>query len=388
MVQPQSAQTQSSDCGASSRAFRFDVRVPAQWNYPVLFQSGLLSRYGALFRETFGDAGAIVLTDRRVERLYGDALRESMNRVGLEPGWIAVPDGEGSKDLETFARLLDRLAELECDRRTVLVNFGGGVISDLGGFVASAYMRGIPYANLSTSLLGQIDACVGGKVAVNSPRAKNLIGAFYHPRHVAGDPALLASLSRRDFRSGLAEGIKVGVIASPTLFGVFEKERERIQSGDPATLARVIGTAAQVKMDLIGQDPYEADLRRPLNFGHTIGHPLETEFGYKKIRHGEAVAIGMGVATAIALRKRMVELPAARRIFDVLRAYDLLGFSEPLRPDAVVEHVRYVRLIRGKSLHFVLPARIGGVHITELENADLVRGFEDYDEYVQGRPLE
>src|SRR5262249_32905731 len=151
-------------------------------------------------------------------------------------------------------------------------------------------------------------------------------------------------------------------------------------------LTHVVGEGARLKMEFIARDPYEEDLRRPLNFGHTIGHPLETEFGYRGIRHGEAVAFGMGVATSIALDRRLLEPDEAERIFPLLQAYDLLGYDEPIRPDAVIEHMRVVRLIRGRKLHFVLPRRIGEVVITgELSDKDLVRGFERYQRIVEER---
>ena len=363
--------------------FEFTVRVPTEYHYGVLYRSGLLNQYGTLLKQTLGDRAVAVLTDNRVNKLYGAPFLRSFQEAGIEPELLVVPEGETSKSMETFARLLDELAERKFNRRAVLVNFGGGVITDLGGFVASAYMRGITYVNFGTSLLAQIDSCVGGKVAVNARVAKNMIGAFHHPSHVAGDPALLKTLSFRDFKSGLAEGIKVSIIMSPELFTLLETERERILKRDPRILVPVIGMASKLKMDMISLDPYEDDLRRPLNFGHTIGHPIETEFAYKKIRHGEAVGIGMGVATVVARNKGILPAAAADRIFDLLHAYDLLGFSEPINPDHVVEHVRYVRLIRANKLHFVLPRELGEVLITDdVTNGDLVKGFEDYEEIV------
>jgi 3-dehydroquinate synthase len=252
--------------------------------------------------------------------------------------------------------------------------------------VASAYMRGIRYVNLATSLLGQIDACVGGKVAVNLPVGKNLIGAFHHPVHVAGDPDCLATLSERDFRSGIAEGIKVAILDGPALFGFLERERGALRARESEPLTHLVGEATRIKMDWIGRDPYESDLRRPLNLGHTLGHPIETEFGYRDIRHGEAVAIGMGVATCIARERGQIADVDAERIFALLAAYDLLGFDEPIRPDSVLEHMHVVRLIRGRRLHFVLPQGIGRVLITdELEDGDIVRGFERYERVVAER---
>jgi len=362
------------------------VSVRDESHYDVLFEPGLLARYGTVLRGVVGDARPFVLTDRRVHRLYGRRLFDALRSAGYAPELLVVPDGERSKTLETFARLLERLAERECDRHAVLVCFGGGVISDLGGFVASAYMRGIRYVNLATSLLGQIDACVGGKVAVNLPVGKNLIGAFHHPVHVAGDPDCLKTLSERDFRSGIAEGIKVAILDGPVLFRFLERERDALRARESEPLTHLVGEATRVKMDWIGRDPYEQDLRRPLNLGHTRGHPLETEFGYRGIRHGEAVAIGMGVATCIAEERGEIDAADAQRIFALLAAYDLLGFDEPIRPDSVLEHMRVVRLIRGRRLHFVLPQAIGRVHITdELDDADIVHGFERYERVVAER---
>ncbi len=364
--------------GRRSRAF--DVRVESTHRYAVEFEPGSLDAYGTRFAARFPGRQPVVITDRRVDRLYGERLRASFAAADIEPSVFAVDEGEGSKSLATFEYLLGAFADAGVARRTIVVNFGGGVICDLGGFVASAYLRGIDYANFSTSLIGQLDASVGGKVAVNAPFAKNFIGAFHHPVHVGGDPTLLATLSDRDFRSGIAEAIKVAIIACPALFAFLETERDRLRARDPGALVHLVGESARLKMAMIDQDPYERDLRRPLNLGHTIGHPVETTFEYEGIRHGEAVAVGMGVATCIARRQRVIDEPAAERVLGLLAAYDLLGFHETLDPTTIVERMRYVRLVRANALHFVLPAAIGEVVITDaLSDADIVRGFEDLD---------
>jgi 3-dehydroquinate synthase len=364
----------------------FTVEVASDSRYQVHFEPGLRHAYGALLRREVGDATLFVLTDRRVSRLHGEAFLAGLRSAGYAPQSLVVAEGERSKSLETFGRLLHKLIGLECDRRSIIVCFGGGVVSDLGGFVAASYMRGIRYVNFATSLLGQIDACVGGKVAVNLPEAKNVVGAFHHPTHVAGDPECLLTLSQRDFKSGMAEGIKVAILDGPEYFSFLEGEGSAIRSRSPEHMTRVVATAARLKMRWISADPYEKDLRRPLNFGHTLGHPIETEFQYRGIRHGEAVAIGMGVATAIALDKGLIDPAEAERILDLLAAYDLLGYDEPIRPDAVIEHMRVVRLVRGRKLNFVLPIRIGEVLVTdELETRDIVLGFERYQRIVEER---
>ena len=368
--------------------YSFRIRVPADLRYEVLYQPGLLGSYGRICRELMTERPGrlVVLSDDRVHRLYGGALRDSLHGAGLEPCFLKIPAGERSKELATFERLLDDLARVGMDRRGLLVNFGGGVVSDVGGFVASAFMRGIAYANFSTSLIGQLDAAVGGKVAVNSARAKNLIGSFHHPVHVAGDPCLLETLSKRDLRSGIAEAIKVGIIASPELFTMLEDRRSAVLAVDPHELTKVIGLAAEVKMELVSLDPYEEDLRRPLNFGHTLGHPIETEFAYKNVRHGEAVAVGMAVATILARNRNTLDSATAERIFDLLGAYDLIGCTPPIHADAVIQHLRYIKLIRGNHLYFVLPKRIGAVHITDaLGNGELLRAFAEYEEICQDR---
>lgn len=375
--------TAASHTAVGINAVGFEVRVPAEHRYAVEVEPGLLARYGERMAARFGQRTVCVLSDEHVWELYGARLRTSLQPLllpGTSLATLIVPPGEGAKSMETFARLLERMAELQVDRRSLLVTFGGGVTHDLGGFLASAYMRGIDYANFSTSLLGQVDASLGGKVAVNARVAKNLIGAFHHPVHVASDPGLLHSLSERDYRCGLAETIKVAVIAGPKLFETLEREERALRARDPEVLTRVIGEAGRLKMELIALDPYEEDLRRPLNFGHTIGHPIETAFDYERVRHGEAVAIGMGVATCIALSKGLIGADYAERLHSMLDRYGLLDFELEIDARSVAEHVRYVRLIRGRSLHFVLPrAELGQCEITEhVDEDDLVRGFADW----------
>lgn len=370
--------------GRPAEGSGFRVEVPRHDAYDVLVEPGLLTRYGQVLRDEVGVKAVFVLSDRRVQRLYGPALEATLRAAGLAQQWIVVPEGERSKSLATLARVLDDLAALGCARRDLILNCGGGVISDLGGFVAATFMRGLRYANFSTSLIGQLDASIGGKVAVNAKVAKNLFGAFHHPAHVGADPEVLRTLSARDFRSGMAEAIKVAILdASGGLCRLLEREHARAKARDPVVLAEVVTLAGRIKAELLAPDPYERDLERPLNLGHTIGHPIETEYRYQRIRHGEAVAIGMGVATCLSLRRRAIGRADAERIFALLLCYDLLGFWEPVRAEAIFEHMHYVRKIRGNHLHFVLPTSIGSVRITEdVDRAALAQAFDDYEEVV------
>ncbi len=363
---------------------RFAVTVPRTDRYDVVVEPGLIKRYGALLRDELQADDVFVLTERRVHKLYGAELEQSLAAAGLRQQWVTVPEGERAKSLVTFARVLDQLADLGCARRSVIVNFGGGAVSDLGGFVAASFMRGIRYVNLATSLIAQVDAAVGGKVAVNARLAKNLYGAFHHPSHVGADPTLLRTLSERDFRSGMAEAIKVAILDdSGELAALLERQHAAARGRDPYALGEIVELAARLKMDWISRDPYERDLRRPLNLGHTIGHPIETEYQYKKIRHGEAVAIGLGVATCLSLRKRLIAEDQADRIFALLRRYGLLGFWEPVRAQAVFGHLQIVRRIRGNNLHFVLPTKMGAVQITDdVDRPALAQAFDDYEEVV------
>jgi 3-dehydroquinate synthase len=362
----------------------FEVQGERGWHYGVAVGPGRLRELGA--RLPASVPRVFVLTDSRVRRLHGERLAQQLRRAGKRVVWLVVPPGERSKSLDTVGRLLDRLARADCDRRALLLCFGGGVISDLGGLLASLYMRGIVYANVPTTLVGQLDASVGGKVAVNMPQAKNLVGAFWHPQFVLDDTELLATLDHRDLRAGLAEGLKVGLICGGPCLELFEHERAALLARDPETLARLVALAARAKMDLIARDPFENDLRRPLNFGHTLGHPLETATRYRGLRHGEAVAVGMGVATLIARAERLIAEDEAARILQLLDGCDLLDVGVRPRPASVLRGLRYVRLIRGCSLRFVLPTRVGEVTIVDdLPEAVLQRGFADYTRLLQQR---
>jgi 3-dehydroquinate synthase len=358
--------------------FRLPVSVSAHARYDVLVGPGVLAEIGRYLNERVAGARPFVLTDERVGALYRARLDEALRAGGHDPVWLTIPDGERSKSLETFGRLLVELGEKGADRRAALVNFGGGVICDLGGFVASAYMRGIRYVNVATSLIAQLDASIGGKVAVNTAAAKNVVGAFHHPSLVVNDPDLLATLSDRDLLSGVAEAIKVAIIASPELFSFLSASHAAIRARDPAALARLVADAARIKMELVAPDPLERDLRRSLNFGHTIGHAIETEFGYGCIRHGEAVAVGMGIATALARTRGRISAADAEAIFELLHAYDLDRLLPDFPAARVVERLAMIRLIRGNLLCYVMPTRIGAVEFTEeVSESDLAAALAD-----------
>ena len=318
-----------------------------------------------------------VLTDETVEALFGATLVRALRAAGFDPLVRAIPPGEPSKSVEQAVALWDWLAETGAARRDVLIAFGGGVVADLGGWVGSAYMRGIPVVNVPTTLLAQVDGALGGKVAVNHPLAKNLLGAFHQPAAVIANVGFLASTSGRHLRAGLAEAIKKGVIASPALWSLIEGNAEAILARDPAVLERLVCSAAAIKTALVERDPYEIDLRRPLNFGHTIGHPLETVTGYGPLLHGEAVALGMVVESRIAAARGWLAPDLLERLLALLRRCDLPTTGDDLAvpvsgPD-VLAAMEHVRLIRAGSLRYVLPVALGETVIADDVSADEVR---------------
>jgi 3-dehydroquinate synthase len=334
----------------------------------------LLERLGDLLE----GVSVAVITDETVRELYGAQLVRGLQRMGVDPLVRSVPAGERSKSLDQAIALWDWLAGSELARRDVVLAFGGGVVADLGGGVASGYMRGVPYANVPTTLLAQVDGALGGKVAVNHPLAKNLLGAFHQPVAVVANVSFLRTTSNRHLRAGLAEAIKKAIIASPEYLTFIEDNVDALLvARDDEILRRLVVSAAAIKTELIGRDPYEADLRRPLNFGHTIGHPLETVTGYGPLLHGEAVAFGMVAESRIAAARGLLDEAVLERIVALLRRCHLpvaaSDLAAPIDADAVLEAMEKVRLIRAGSLRFVLPVAPGETVIADDVTEDEVR---------------
>jgi 3-dehydroquinate synthase len=318
-----------------------------------------------------------VITDTIVEALYGGELVAGLRSAADDVFLRAIPAGEASKSLGEATRLWHWLAAGSMGRRDVVVAFGGGVICDLGGWVASGYMRGLPYVNVPTTLLAQVDGAIGGKVAVNHAAAKNLIGAFHQPAAVVAPISLLESVSDRHLRAGLAESIKKAVIASRAYWDFIEGSAGRLLARQTGSLRRLVHAAAAIKTALIERDPYEDDLRRPLNFGHTIGHPLETVTGYGPLLHGEAVAFGMVVESRIAAERGLLDEGVLARLVALLRRCGLptqaAELAVAIAVDEVVPALEKVRLIRDGSLRFVLPVGIGETVIADDVGTEEIR---------------
>ncbi len=360
-----SAARRSSEAGPEDRR-SLEVCVSAKHTCPVAIEPGLMAELPRRLINRFPCARMVVLTDTRVGGLYAEDLAQRMESAGINTGLVILPEGEASKTFEQFHRLIAELHDLDFDRRAVLVNVGGGVVTDTGGFVAATYMRGVAYVNVPTTLLAQHDAAVGGKVAVNTDWAKNFCGAFHQPCAVFADPCVLSSLEDREISAGVAEAIKVAITGEPALFELLERSSRSIRAErDPEVLARMLRLAVSRKIALLQPDPYEVDLRRVLNLGHTFGHPLETELTYCGIRHGEAVGFGIAVATEVATARGVCEGMAARRILQLLKTYDLPPHVPRSRLMAACRRLREIRLVRGGKLLFVLPTGISSVQIVD-----------------------
>lgn len=356
---------------------RLSVSADRRHSYTVEVGPGILGTLPRLLTSRFPDARFVVLTDDVVHRLYAATLVSELAAVATAADSVVVPHGEASKSTATMEEVHERLHALRFDRRSILVNVGGGMITDLGGFVASTYLRGVGYVNVPTTLLAQHDSAIGGKVAVNSAWAKNFVGAFHHPHAVYCDTEVLRSLSDRDIRCGIAEAVKVALCGAPGLFDHLERHAAQVLRRDPAVLEQVVAGAAAHKVALLEPDPYEVDLRRPLNLGHTFGHALEAELGFQEILHGEAVAYGIAVATLVAVHMGSLSAIDGRRVLDLLGAYEILPPVDPQRLIAAAKGLDDIRLVRGGRLNYVVPTSLRSVAILpELDTDDVVAAVE------------
>jgi 3-dehydroquinate synthase len=284
-----------------------------------------------------------------------------------------IPDGERAKTLTTVSRLLDRMVALKLTRQSTVIAVGGGVVGDVAGFVASIYMRGIPVVQVPTTLLAQVDSSIGGKTGVNHRVAKNLIGTFYQPRLVLSDPLLLSKLPEREFASGLFEALKYGVIRDSELFNDFETRSAMFRQRDPQAIERLVARCAAIKADVVMQDEKESDLRRILNFGHTVGHGLEAAARYQRIKHGEAVGYGMIAAARIGHTLDKLSGNDRERIEHAVGLLGKLPALTGMQTKDVLQALQHDKKVRNGAVHFVLPRAIGRVEITPDVPIEVVR---------------
>lgn len=352
--------------------------------YEILIGPELLPRTGELiFRWYVQHAGkppqkprGLVVTDSNVGPIHGETVRRSLEAAGWSMDLIALPAGEASKSLDVVTQVYDRLIDQQADRQTTIFAVGGGVVGDAAGFIASTYTRGVPFIQIPTTLLADVDSSVGGKVGVNHPRAKNMIGAFYQPFGVLIDTSALATLPDREYRSGLAEVVKYGVILDAEFFTELEAHADALNVRDPEFLAKVIARSCRLKADIVEKDEYErTGLRAMLNYGHTFAHAFEALCGYGELLHGEAVSIGMVCASRLAERRGLIDASVTQRQVDLLTKLQLpitlpapIGFTAA---DAIGRMRLDKKAVAGQ-LRFVLPTRMGYVEtIANVPEADV-----------------
>ncbi len=332
--------------------------------YNIIIDRGLLARAGRLIARLPVGRKAMLVTNPLVGEMYADLLTESLSRAGITVTRVDVPDGERYKTLASAEMLYDRAFSAGLDRRCPVVALGGGVVGDLAGFVAATYMRGVPFIQVPTTLLAQVDSSVGGKVAVNHPRGKNIIGAFYQPALVISDTDTLRTLDGREIRSGLAEVIKYGIIGDAAFFNWLESNIDRVLALEPEALAHVIERSCRSKARVVENDETEQGNRAILNLGHTVGHAIEALAGYGRYTHGEAVAIGTAVAARMAVDMGLLQAEEEQRIRNLLARAGLpLAVPEELATGDIINSMYGDKKTFGGEITFILLKTIGSAVI-------------------------
>ncbi|MBI3871227.1 MAG: 3-dehydroquinate synthase [Verrucomicrobia bacterium] len=332
-------------------------------SYAIHIGARLVAGLGCSYAELGLGSRCAIITDSRVGPLYAKQVVRSLRSVDVDAVTIAIPSGEAAKSLKNVDRCYRQLAAHRLERKSCVVALGGGVVGDLAGFVAATYLRGVPFVQIPTTLLAQVDSSVGGKTGVNLKAGKNLVGAFHQPRLVLCDLATLRTLPPREFRSGIAEIIKYGIIYDPDLFAFLEREMPRILRRQEKPLAHIIARSCAIKAEVVSQDETESGLRAILNFGHTIGHAIEAISGYGRYLHGEAISIGQ--VKAATLSARLAGLPASD--VDRIRSlFEASGLPTTIRLNAAQKRrllaaMRLDKKVSDGEIRFVLARRIGEV---------------------------
>ena len=353
---------------------RIDVSA-ASGAYPVLVGSGTLAALPALLDQSGLGPHRLFVSSPIVWQLHGAVLAPATGES--EP--ILIPDGERSKTLATVGRVYEALIQRRADRATTIIAVGGGVIGDLVGFAAATFLRGLPLVQVPTTVMAQVDSAIGGKVGVNHPQGKNLIGAFHAPRAVVSDPAVLATLPRREFRAGLYEVIKYGVIADPGLIDLLSRERTRIFARESSVLSDMVAESSRIKARIVSADERESGLRRVLNFGHTIGHALEAVTRFRRYRHGEAVAYGMLAALALGAARGITPADAREQVATLITQLGPLPPVVDLVAGDLLGAIGHDKKIVKGTLHFMAATALGATatltDVTEPELREALRAI-------------
>ncbi len=338
-------------------------------SYEVQIAHAVAQRLDEVFDAAGLPTRRFLISSPQVWRLHGETVSRGL--TAEDP--ILLPDGERFKTLQTVGRAYEALIRAEADRGSAIVAVGGGVIGDMAGFVAATYLRGVALAHVPSTLLGQVDSCIGGKVGVNHPMGKNLIGAFHAPVTVAIDPALLATLPRREFRAGLYEVVKYGAIADAELFARVERDLTSLFSRDSIALLPVIAASCRIKAAIVEADEREHHVRRLLNFGHTVGHAIEAVTKYRRFRHGEAVASGMLAAAALGVARGVTGRDAFERLQALIVQMGPLPTVADLGADQIIEAMRHDKKVVNRRLKFVAITSIGNAIVLDDVTEDELR---------------
>ena len=340
-------------------------------SYPIFIQANLLNQADVLapFLKT---KQVVVVTNDVVAPLYFDKLAAALPDCQISK--IVIADGEAHKNLQTFEEVISQLLAMSAARDTTLIALGGGVVGDLTGFVAASFQRGMPFIQIPTTLLSQVDSSVGGKTAVNHPLGKNMIGAFYQPKAVLIDTNSLSTLPAREFAAGMAEVIKYGIIYDAEFFNWLEHNLESIKAQDSAAMQHMIARCCAIKAEIVAIDERESGLRALLNLGHTFGHAIEAEQGYGNWLHGEAVATGIVLASSVATKMNWLNASEFRRIVALLESFDLPTVAPAnMGYDIFMQHMRHDKKVQAGKLNFVIPNKIGEAKVTNQVPEEVLR---------------
>jgi 3-dehydroquinate synthase len=341
-------------------AIHLDVTTASR-SYAVTIGEATIDRLRTTLDGIRAPERRFVVSSPLVWRLHGPQLARA---IGVQEP-ILIPDGERFKLLATVTRVYDGLLRVNADRATTVITFGGGVIGDMAGFAAATYLRGVTLVHVPTTLLAQVDSAIGGKVGVNHPQGKNLIGAFYQPSAVVVDPTVLGTLPRREFRAGLYEVVKYGMTSSAALFDRVARERKAIFARAPEALLPVIAESCRIKAAVVSADERESGPRRVLNFGHTAGHAFEAVTKYRRFRHGEAVAYGMLVAAELGKARGALADRDSQALADVITSLGPLPPIGDISAGAMLEAMQHDKKVVGGKLHYVLPTAVGATTIVD-----------------------
>lgn len=355
------------------------VRVElGERSYDILIGPGLLARAGELLQPLKLGRHGVIITDSNVGRTYAEPLQASLQAAGIETSVLHFPAGEASKSLRQANRLFEKLPRLHLDRQSFIIALGGGVVGDLAGFVAAAYLRGIALVQIPTSLLAQVDSSIGGKTGVNLPQGKNLVGVFYQPRLVLADTETLRTLPERELRAGFAEVIKHGAIRDTGFFEWLETNHRQVLKLDNGAIAHAVRHCCEIKGAIVSEDEREQGIRAFLNFGHTIGHAMEALAEYIGLLHGEAISMGMVCAAHLSMKYAGLPKVEAGRLESLLKASGLpthLGDKYDIKE--LLEAMRLDKKAKNGKLRFVLLKRLGEAVVTNAVTDDDIKEVVD-----------